>query len=130
MRGIVEFSVNFEVDDRDPVVLINTDRFAHRGKRFRTTHFRAMGNTYGDDIGEWSWYRYGVILKDNGEPRKDGLTASAHIKSSDVPGYVQRALSKEIERRAKLAHEEIDAWVQAAKDQVTDTEVGIMKELS
>jgi hypothetical protein len=123
MRGIIEFSVNFQVDDRDPVVLTNTEYSAHRGKRFRTTHFYATGDTYGAPVGDWTWWRCGVVLKDNGEPRKDGAEASKHLKPSEVPGYAQRALAKEVERRAKLAHDEIDAWVQAAKDEVTKIEV-------
>ncbi len=122
MRGSVEFSTNVTVDDRDPVVLTNQDHFSHRGKPFRTEQWRAVGNTYGDDIGTWSWYRSGKILKNDGTPRADGAGATSYVKFDDVPGYVLRAVLKEIERRARAAHAEIDHWVQRARDQVTAVE--------
>jgi hypothetical protein len=122
MRGSVEFQTFFKIEDREPVVLTVTER-SHHGKQYRTTHYSVLGETYGIAEGSWTWRRIGVVLREDGEPRKDAVQSSVLVQADDVPGYALRALTKEIERRAVEAHAEIDRWVQAARDQVTAVEV-------
>jgi hypothetical protein len=137
----IEFSMVFGVADRNPQVLHNEDGWTHKGKLFRTEEYRAVpdaddvvrqddGTWVHVNVTRWRWARSGPILNADGNPRKDNARAMVWVKPSEVPGYAQRALLKEIERRAKWAQDEIALWVQAAKDQVTDTEVGVMTELS
>ena len=116
MRGEVTFGVNFSIEDRNPSVFTNSDSFTHKGKQFRTTHYRASGETWGALEGTWQWYRSGPILKDDGEPRKDGAAASRRIKATDVPLYARQALHAELVERAAAAHAEIDDWVQRAAE--------------
>lgn len=119
MNSTVNFDANVNVPDRDPEILTIKASFSGKTVRFRTTAYVAMREYRRPG---WTWQRVGLILNNDGEPRKDKRTESVRIQFEQVPPYALRALAKEIELRATAAKEGIDAWVQAAREQLTVVE--------
>lgn len=119
-NSAVIFDAHVNVPDRNPEVLETKASFSNKVNRFRTTAYVAMREYRRPG---WTWQRVGLILNNDGEPRKDKRTESVRVAFDQVPPYVLRAVAKEIELRAVEAKRQIDEWVQAARDLVTQVEV-------
>lgn len=137
MSYSIGFSPTIEVEDRDPAVLDN-DGYTHRGKPFLTKVYRGIPDV--DDLRQdedgkwehipvtrWRWFRSGLVLNNDGQPRKDRAHGSLPIKESQVPAYVKETLLAEMRLRAEWVSAEIVKWIDEAEevlDRATSKEGG------